>query len=281
MKVMEAFQVLAQLGDNPEFLEKELKRHDPLYEELLQKAGIRPGSRVLELGCGTGAVSIKLARRMGPEGRVLSIDVNNRMLVTANKKKEKMGLRNLEFENMNMEELDLPEGAFDFVISSFGVCCCFSYDRTLREAYRVLTSGGRLTFNQDGPNGMDKGQLIEGVVGKYEPGNPSRRLKEKRQANLVHERLTRRYQDPFKVLALMRKVGFRNAESSIKYFGMVFRTVDEYLDYYFFDSLTYAELTKERQLEWRKECSAILESATTAGGVLNVDEEVAYFFGQK
>ncbi len=281
MNVEEAFLVLAKLGDNPEFLEKELQRHDPLYEELIQYAKVKPESSVLELGCGTGAIAIKLAQRMGPRGKVLGVDVNRRMLETAKEKRKKLGLRNLDIKIMTMENLDLPDNMFDSAISSFGVCCCFHYDRTLREAYRVLTPGGTLSFNQDGPNGIDKDQIVDRIFTRYKPSNPSQTLKKKREANALHERLTKRYRDPFKVLALMRQVGFGNAKSFIKYFTMAFPTIDEYLDYYFFDSLTYAELDKRKQQELRRKCSAALKATVTANQGLAVNQEVVYFTGQK
>ncbi|TMI55658.1 hypothetical protein E6H18_08755 [Candidatus Bathyarchaeota archaeon] len=80
MDAEEAFRIVAELGDDPDYLEKEAQRHDPLYEELIRRAGILPGSRVLELGVGTAIMAVKLAQRIGSRGRIYGIDLRPRHL---------------------------------------------------------------------------------------------------------------------------------------------------------------------------------------------------------
>ena len=137
MRVQEAFRILAELGDDPNALEKEAQRHDPLYEELIHRSEILLGSKVLELGVGTAILAVKLAQRIGSRGRIYGIDVNPKMLKVAEEKKERLGLPNLDFKEMRMERLQFPDNNFDHVISNFGVCCAFNYDKTLSEAHRV------------------------------------------------------------------------------------------------------------------------------------------------
>ena len=171
----EAFQILAELGDDPESLEREVQRHDPLYEELIRKAGVLPGSSVLELGTGTAVVAVKLVQRIGPMGKMVGIDVNQRMLKMAEEKKHRLGLSNLEFFEMKMEELRFPDNSFDHVISNFGVCCSFYPDKTLREAHRVLRPGGRLTYNHEGPNETELSKIFGRIFSKYKTRIPRRR----------------------------------------------------------------------------------------------------------
>jgi ubiquinone/menaquinone biosynthesis C-methylase UbiE len=281
MKVEEAFDVLAELGDSPEEYERELERNDPLYEELIRRAEIQPGSRVLELGCGTGPVTVKLAQGLGHSGRVCGIDVSRRMLRFAREKKERLGLGTLDLRLMSMEKLDFPDGSFDHIVSSFGVCCCFHYKLALSEARRVLVPQGRLTFSQGGPNGTDKGRLVEEIYSRYEPRNPTPKLRKKMEANSVQQRLTRRYQYPSVVIALMRSVGFRDVKCTIRRQRTVFPTIDEYLDSYFFSSLGYAQLGKARREELKRKCFDALKSYFAPARGLSVNFDVQYFSGRK
>jgi ubiquinone/menaquinone biosynthesis C-methylase UbiE len=278
MDIEEAAKVLAEFGDDADDYEKNLLRHDPLYENLIERAGIEAGSKVLELGTGSGPVAIKLAQLTGPKGEVLGIDVNERMLSVANEKKELSGFANVDFKLMSMEKLELPDKTFDHVISSFGVCCCLYYDRTLRETYRVLNSGGKITFNQEGPHGPD--QVFYEVLSKHMPEKQSELLRKKRQAETIHSKLTEKYSDPFTLLSLMRDVGFKNSEASITNFEMVFPTVEEYMDYLLFKRLSFEEMNIKEKQDFNKECTALLMPLAGERGLVR-DWGVIYYTGYK
>ena len=280
MDAEEAFQILAELGDDPEYLEKQSQRHDPLYEDLIRRARILPGSRVLELGVGTGIMAVKLAQRIGSEGRIYGIDVNPRMLEVAGNKKRKLGLSSLEFREMRMEQLQFPDNRFDHVISNFGVCCAFNYERTLGEAYRVLRPRGKLTYNHEGLRETEASKAIGQTLSKYKTKNPSRRLRRKRQAAALQSKMIGDYKDPFEALSKMRTIGFRNSEASIASLTLVFRTIREYMDYQLSESIEYAEMSPERQGKFARDCSAKLKKLLTSDGL--VDEgEVVFFSGYK
>ncbi len=278
MDIEEAVRVIAEVGDDPDDYERNLHKHDPLYKSLIGRAGINAGSKVLELGTGTGPVAIKLAQLTGPKGEVLGIDVNERMLKVANEKKELSGLSNVDFKLMNMEELDLPDKAFDHVISSFGVCCCLYYDRTLRESYRVLKPGGKITFNQEGPHGPD--QVFYEILSRHMPEKQSKLLRKKKEADSIHSKLTEKYADPFSLLSLMRNAGFKNSEASITHFEMVFPTVEEYMDYLLFKRLSFEEMNTREKQGFTKECTAALEALASGEGLVR-DWEIIYYTGYK
>jgi ubiquinone/menaquinone biosynthesis C-methylase UbiE len=285
LDVREASKILADLGDDPEFLEKELQRHDPIYEALIEIFEVRPGSKVLELGCGTGAVTTKLAQRTGPKTEIIAIDVNRGMLTVAKEKKRRLGLSNVDFRLMNMEDLNFPDETFDFVISSFGVCCCFFYNQALGESYRVLKHGGKLAFSQDGPNRYGAEELVERVFSKFKTNKPSETLAKKIEANELHESLTSKYQgrhqDPFAVLALMQEVGFRDVECLTRYFRISFRTPAEYLDYSMFNSLGFREMGPRKQGEFRRDCIAALKAIFMTDEGLVANQEVLQFTGTR
>ncbi len=280
MDVHEAFQILAELGDDPESLEREAQRHDPLYEELIRRAGILPGSKVLELGVGTAIMAVKLAQRIGSRGRICGIDVNPRMLKVAKEKKRTLGLSNVEFKKMRMEKLQFPDNSFDHVISNFGVCCAFNYETTLREAYRVLRPRGKLTYNHEGPRETDPSRVFWKTFSKHKVKNPSRTLRKKREAMALQSKMIGNYTDPFVVLSKMQRMGFRNPEASITSLTLVFRSIEEYMDYQLMGSLEYAEIGRERQAKFARDCSAKLRKLLTDDGLVD-NGDIVFFSGYK
>ncbi len=280
MDVREAFQILAELGDDPESLEKEAQRHDPLYEDSIRRAGILPGSDVLELGVGTAIMAVKLAQRIGARGRITGIDVNPRMLKVAEEKKRTLGLSNLEFRNMRMEKLRFPNNKFDHVISNFGVCCAFNYDKALLEAYRVLRPGGKLTYNHEGPRETEPSKVFSETLSKYKTKNPSRKLRKKREATAIHSRMIGNYTDPFVVLSKMQRIGFRNPEAAITSLTLVFGSIEEFMNYQLVGSLEYPEIGRERQAKFARDCSAKLRKLLTDDGLVD-NGDIVFFSGYK
>ena len=101
-------------------------------------AGVAPGARVLDVGCGTGAATVAAADRAGPGGRAVGLDPNPEMLRVA---RRKPGIKWVEGR---AEALPFPDAAFDAVVSQFAMM--FFEDRVaaLREMKRVLVPGGRM-----------------------------------------------------------------------------------------------------------------------------------------
>lgn len=102
-------------------------------------AQIRPGHRVLDVGCGTGVLAIAAADRAGPQGAVAGIDPNDGMLVVARHKTTR-----IEWREGRAESLPFPDESFDVVVSQFALM--FFDDRVtgLRQMMRVLRASGRL-----------------------------------------------------------------------------------------------------------------------------------------
>jgi ubiquinone/menaquinone biosynthesis C-methylase UbiE len=280
VRVQDAFRIVAELGDDPKSLEKEAQRHDPLYEELIRRAAILPGSKVLELGVGTAILAVKLAQRIGPKGRIYGIDVNPKMLKVAEEKKQRLGLLNLDFKEMRMEQLQFPDNSFDHVISNFGVCCAFNYDKTLGEAHRVLRPRGKLTYNHEGPRETDLSRVFWKTFSKHKVKNPSRTLRKKRQAIALQSKMIGKYTDPFAVLSKMRSIGFRNSEASIASLTLVFGTIEEYMDYQVAGSLEYAEMNREKREKFGKDCLVGLKKLLTFDELVDTGD-VVFFSGYK
>ena len=110
----------------------------------LDLGDVRPGQAVLDLGSGPGLDSLLAARRVGPTGRVVGVDLCLEMVEKARRNASLLGLRNVEFVEAGIEKLPLPDGSVDVVISNGVFNLCPDKPEVLAEVFRVLRPGGRL-----------------------------------------------------------------------------------------------------------------------------------------
>lgn len=104
---------------------------------------VRRGHRCLDLAAGTGDLSLKLAKRVGPEGRVVMSDINEAMLAKGRDRLIDAGVfGNVEFVLANAEALPFPSNHFDRITIAFGLRNVTDKDRALKEMQRVLKPGG-------------------------------------------------------------------------------------------------------------------------------------------
>jgi ubiquinone/menaquinone biosynthesis C-methylase UbiE len=111
---------------------------------LLGLEPVRAGDAVLDLGCGPGMDSILAARRVGPSGRVIGVDMCEEMLAKARRNAQVVGLANIEFLQGEAEHLPAADGIVDVVISNGVFNLCFDKPKVLAEIFRALRPGGRL-----------------------------------------------------------------------------------------------------------------------------------------
>ena len=83
----------------------------PLSDRLVALAAVAPGHSVLDVATGLGEPAATAARRVGPQGRVVGIDVSPDMLGFARRRAAELGLGNVDYREINAETLDLPEAA--------------------------------------------------------------------------------------------------------------------------------------------------------------------------
>jgi ubiquinone/menaquinone biosynthesis C-methylase UbiE len=113
---------------------------------LLASVSPAVGERVLDIACGTGLVSFEAARAVGPRGRVLGIDLSERMVDVAERRARDLGLSNCDFSHMDAEMLALPNASFDVVLCALGLMYMPDPEQALREMSRVLRPGGRVAL---------------------------------------------------------------------------------------------------------------------------------------
>jgi ubiquinone/menaquinone biosynthesis C-methylase UbiE len=107
---------------------------------VLDAADVHPGHSVLDVGCGTGVLSVAAAERVGASGRVAGVDPNEGMLDVARRTEAPV-----EWKVGMAEELPYPDGSFDRVVSQFALMFT-DPDRALAEAGRVTRADGRIAF---------------------------------------------------------------------------------------------------------------------------------------
>jgi arsenite methyltransferase len=105
---------------------------------------LRPGESVADVGCGAGIDSLIAAKKVGPDGRVIGVDMTPSMLEKARQGAKEAGLKNVEFREGYAEELPIVDGWADVVISNGVLNLMPDKSAALEEVSRVLKPNGRL-----------------------------------------------------------------------------------------------------------------------------------------
>lgn len=106
---------------------------------------LRPGDTVIDLGCGTGLNFGPLEKAVGPEGRIIGIDLTKEMLDQAGQRAEKKHWRNIELVQADLAQVAMPEGV-DGVLSTLALTMVPEYDRIVQQAARALRPGQRMAI---------------------------------------------------------------------------------------------------------------------------------------
>ena len=106
-------------------------------------ADLKPGETVLDLGSGAGLDVLLSARRVSPGGQAYGVDMTDEMLALANSHREKAGVANATFLKGTIENVPLPDGSVDVVISNCVINLAEDKAAVIKEAFRVLRPGGR------------------------------------------------------------------------------------------------------------------------------------------
>ncbi|MBF5042148.1 methyltransferase domain-containing protein [Aggregicoccus sp. 17bor-14] len=124
-------------------LEARLTR--PVSERMLELARLTEGMHVLDVACGRGEPALPAAHRVGPQGRVLGVDLIEGMLPMARERAAREGLTNVEFRAADAESLQLPE-RFDVATVRWGLMYMAAPERALQSIHRALKPGGALVI---------------------------------------------------------------------------------------------------------------------------------------
>lgn len=119
----------------------------PLARAVVDEASMRSGEGVLDVGTGSGIVAIEAARRMGPDGRIVGIDLSGPMLAQAAlHARATPGGDRIAFTQADAEQLPFANATFDCVVSLFALLHFPNPSQALDEMRRVLKPNGRLVL---------------------------------------------------------------------------------------------------------------------------------------
>lgn len=142
----------------------------PWAERLIDRVELRRDDRVLGVGCGTGIVARRAAARVGDEGAVVGLDVNEAMLAVATATAAEDGLA-VEWRRGDATELPFSADAFDVVFSQQALQFVQDPVAALREIHRVVTPGGRVAVSvwrplRYNPGYVELADALEEYVGE-------------------------------------------------------------------------------------------------------------------
>ncbi|MBS0181529.1 MAG: class I SAM-dependent methyltransferase [Nitrospira sp.] len=112
----------------------------------IERMGLRRGAQVLDVCCGAGASALPAAQVVGPEGKVIAIDLAGELLKLGQAKAQTAGLQSLEFRRGDMTGLGFPDRHFDSVVCVFGIFFVQDMEAQVAELWRMVRPGGQLAI---------------------------------------------------------------------------------------------------------------------------------------
>jgi SAM-dependent methyltransferase len=130
-----------------------LERHEavdrqiaPFGRQAMDRADIKPGERILDVGCGCGETTFELADRIGASGFVTGVDISGLLIETGRKRAQELAGANVRFEEGDAQTFLFPSKDFDLVFSRFGIMFFDDPESAFQNLAKALRPGGRLSF---------------------------------------------------------------------------------------------------------------------------------------
>ena len=143
-KEQRVHKVFEKISDNYDKMNSVIsfQQHIKWRKDTMRRMNVKPGSKALDVCCGTGDWTIALAEAVGPSGEVTGLDFSQNMLNVGIDKVKSLGLKQVNLIHGNAMELPFPDNSFDYVTIGFGLRNVPDYLQVLKEMNRVLKPGG-------------------------------------------------------------------------------------------------------------------------------------------
>ncbi|MGH7047983.1 MAG: class I SAM-dependent methyltransferase [Stellaceae bacterium] len=149
------------------------RRNQESLALLLARLSLGGGERVLEIGCGTGALTLPIAAAVGANGRVFTVDISEPMLGMARQRIAERGLQNVTLQLGDAQVFAFEANAFDIATSRMGVMFFADPTAAFRNIRGALRPGGRTVFACWGPLAENQHWLIAHDVAQHHLGPPT------------------------------------------------------------------------------------------------------------
>ena len=119
--------------------------YEPFGDKTIERAELTPGERILDIGCGCGTTTLKLARLLAPDGDITALDISTLMLSIASERTKSAAVP-VKIINADAESYKLVPGTFDVMFSQFGLMFFRNPQKAFDNFHASLKPGGRIAF---------------------------------------------------------------------------------------------------------------------------------------
>ena len=202
----------------------------PLAAALVDRAGLREGEAVLDLGCGRGAALFAAADEVGPTGTVLGLDLAPGMVERTAADVMGQRLRNVTVRHGDADHPPARDGGWDAVIASFVLFFLPDPLATAGRVRRVLRPGGRFVISSFEP-GDERWSAVEGAVRPYFAGEATVAPAVAPETAVAPAASRTWFDSTASVEDLVRQAGFVDVDTELVEHRNVYRDVDQWLEW--------------------------------------------------
>ena len=175
LQLTEYKQAIAKLYDLRSHTYDDSYWHLQICSQLLIYSHIESEQYVLDIGTGTGHLAINAAKNVGRKGRVIGIDISPKMIEIAQRKAEALGLKNIQFQLADAEQLNYADRSFDHILCANTFPWLEDKAATLASWYRLLKPSGGIGIHTPADTAYVGTVILKKVLAKYgvdiEPSN--------------------------------------------------------------------------------------------------------------
>ena len=237
---------------------------------LVEHMPLAPGTRILDVATGKGAVLLPIARRVGSGGHVTGVDLSGTILQEADRAVCAAGLTNVELCKMDAEHLEFPDQAFDVVTCAFSLMLFPDIDAALREMYRVCKPGGYVGVS-----------IFDKTPPPFDPGWPIlfQQFMRCQKGVMMPQALA---YAPQEVEALLSRIGFRSVGTHSETNDIVYATLEDWWGFQLTvgTRFTILAMDEETRAKFKDEYLGKLRPLLTQDG-LHLPVAVVYSVAQR